>query len=219
MWAGETRRNPIRNGKRTRPSDAMRPGNATRGLLRSSHHIREQLSLSNRRLLPCKRCQTMGNNEPPHRGILPIHQDQGNCHIHRARTEKKLLHGRRVGQKYAALNYMQRLEIIEDSAGKTEGVLVEWEEFRIADSCDQALLKIQTLTDGIQKLLDGKIECRHNCPDHGREKNLELSPRDEIRKTTHQYRNVSMPKKIMPIAGSNTHPKNRTNTSQMARTK
>ena len=41
---------------------------------------------------------------------------------------------KRERANYAALDYMQRLEIIEDAAGETNGVLVEWEAVRIADS-------------------------------------------------------------------------------------
>ena len=68
---------------------------------------------------------------------------------------------------------MRRLGIIEETAGEPNGIL-EWEEVRIADSCGQTLLKIQTLTSAMKKLLDGEVECRHTCPDRGRGKNLEL---------------------------------------------
>ena len=57
---------------------------------------------------------------------------------------------------YAILDYTQRLEIIEDSAWKTNRVLVEWKEVRIADICFQTLLKIQTPTNATQQLPGGK---------------------------------------------------------------
>ena len=41
--------------------------------------------------------------------------------------------------------------------------------------------------------------------------------RDEIRKTTHQYRNLSLPKKSTPIHGINTPQKNRANANQRTR--
>ena len=66
---------------------------------------------------------------------------------------------------YSALDYTQRLEIIEDAAWGTNGILVEWEAARIADSCVQALLQIQTLTDAMRKLIDGKS----NAATHVRE--------------------------------------------------
>ena len=69
---------------------------------------------------------------------------------------------------------MQRLEIIEDAAGETNGILLEWEAVRIADSCAQTLLKIYPLTDPMQKLLGGKTECRHTFHGHGWGANLYL---------------------------------------------
>lgn len=69
---------------------------------------------------------------------------------------------------------MQRLETAEDSEGETNGILVEWGEVRIADSCVQTLLKIRTLTNAMQKLLGGEIECHHTCRGDGRGANLEL---------------------------------------------
>ena len=57
---------------------------------------------------------------------------------------------------YAALDYAQRPDTIEDPTGDTDGVIIEWEAVRISDSGAQTLLKIQTLTNDMQKLLDGK---------------------------------------------------------------
>ena len=62
---------------------------------------------------------------------------------------------------YAALDYTQRLETIEDAKGETEGILPEWKEVRVADSCAQTLLKIHSLANVMRKLLDWKIECQH----------------------------------------------------------
>ena len=80
---------------------------------------------------------------------------------------------------FSAVDHMQRLEIVEDAAGETQGILIEWGEVRISDSCVQTPLEIQTLTNAMQKLIGGKIERRHTFPGHGRDANLEL--RNETR--------------------------------------
>ena len=94
MRPDKTRGNHIRHGKRPRSIDALRPANATRSRLRSSYPIHAQLPLENRRLFPRNRCRAMENDEMPHHGILPIRQHQGQCHIRRKRTAKKLPNGK-----------------------------------------------------------------------------------------------------------------------------
>ena len=86
-------------------------------------------------------CQTMEHDEPPRRGISPRLQDQGQCHIRTKRTEKKPPNGKtRERANYSARDYMQRLGIVEDAAGETNGILVERGEVRIAERCAQTLL-------------------------------------------------------------------------------
>ena len=77
-------------------------------------------------------------------------------------------------ENYSFLDHMRRLEIIGDATGETKGILIEWEEVRIADICFQTMLRIQTTTDAMQKVLDGKIEFHHTCPGRGRDENMEL---------------------------------------------
>ena len=66
------------------------------------------------------------------------------------------LMGKRERANYSSPDHMQRLEIIEDAAWEIEWILIECADVRIADSCLQTLLKIQTPTNAIQKLRDGK---------------------------------------------------------------
>ena len=84
------------------------------------------------------------------------------------------LMGKRERENYAAQDYMRRLEIIEDAAWETDGVLVECKEVRMTGISSQTLLKVQTLTNAAQKLLDGKIERHRACPDRGSGANLEM---------------------------------------------
>ena len=120
---------------------------------------------------------------------------------------------------YAALGYAQRLETIEDAAGETKGILVEWGAVRIADSCFQTLLKIQTPTNAMQKLLDGKIERRHTCPGKGRESNLELLNETRYGRLLINTAIYIMPHRSMPIHGIHTPHPNRANANPMAREK
>ena len=57
--------------------------------------------------------------------------------------KRNFLMWKRESANYSALDHMQRLETIEDAAGGTKWILIEWEEVRIADSRVQTLLKIQ----------------------------------------------------------------------------
>ena len=69
---------------------------------------------------------------------------------------------------------MRRLDTVEDQSGETKGVLIEWKEVRVADNCAQTLLKIQTMTDAMRRLVGGKIDFHHTCHNLGRTENLDL---------------------------------------------
>ena len=57
---------------------------------------------------------------------------------------------------YASLDYTPRLEVIGGENEEVNGILIEWAEVRLEDDCAQTLLKIQILTNVMQRLLDGE---------------------------------------------------------------
>ena len=77
--------------------------------------------------------------------------------------KRHFLTGKRGRERYAAPCYIQRLETIEDASGDTSGIFIEWEQVRKADICVHTLLKIQALTNPMQKLRGGKIECQKHA--------------------------------------------------------
>ena len=116
------------------------------------------------------------------------------------------------------MGYTQRLGAVEDAAGETKGILVEWEEVRIADSCAQTLLKVQTMSDAIRKLPDGETERHHACPDQGRDANLELIAETRYGRLLINTEMYPCLKRARLPHGSNTPRPNRGNADQRART-
>ena len=117
--------------------------------------------------------------------------------------------GKRERAKYAALDYMRRNGPIADTAGRPNGILVEWEEVRIADSCAQTLLINTNPEQRHAKTARRKNRMPAHLPRPWKRRKSRTSQRDEIRRATHQRRNVSMRKKSMPIHRSNTPQKTR----------
>ena len=152
----ETRKNPTRNGKRANTSNTLRPGHARRGLLRGSHPISGELPVANRRPLPNKRRQTLGNALRAHRGILPIRQDQGIGHSIRHGAQKTLPNRKPRSRKLRRPWLHATTRDHRKPERDTMGILIGWREVRIADSCVQTLLQIQTMANSAQKLLGGK---------------------------------------------------------------
>ena len=62
---------------------------------------------------------------------------------------------RRGRTNNAALDYTMRLDATESENGEVNGILVEWKDVRMADDCAHTPIKIQTLTNDMQNLLDG----------------------------------------------------------------
>ena len=73
---------------------------------------------------------------------------------------------------------MRRFETMKGPKGDAAWILIDWGEVEISDSCAQAMLKIQILTNAAQKLLGGKIERRKTLPNQGREANLGIPNRE-----------------------------------------
>ena len=76
---------------------------------------------------------------------------------------------------YTALHYMKRLDAVEDTDRETKGILGGRGEVRIAERCGKTMQKVQNMPNATQKRIDGKIEFRHACTDHGREANLYMA--------------------------------------------
>ena len=89
-----------------------------------------------------------------HHGMLPIHKGPGRFCRKGQEPKTNFLTENRERRNYTSLDYTHRPDTIEDPTGDTEGILTEWGEVGIADSCAQTLLKIQTLTNDMQKQLD-----------------------------------------------------------------
>ena len=70
--------------------------------------------------------------------------------------KRNSLIGSKERSNYAVLNYIQRLALLDNEKGDTEGILIECKEVRIGDQCLETLLKLQILTSDIHPAAEGK---------------------------------------------------------------
>ena len=76
--------------------------------------------------------------------------------------------GSNVDANFAVSDYIQRLQLLGNEKGATEGISIAWGDVRIGDQCLLTLLNIQTLTNITQMAADGKINCHAKCPQEGK---------------------------------------------------
>ena len=94
----------------------------------------------------CLNGATRNTSKPSSSGDLPYHRG----------GKRHFLTENRERANYASLDYTPRLEVIGGENEEVNGILIEWAEVRLEDDCAQTLLKIQILTNVMQRLLDGE---------------------------------------------------------------
>ena len=86
--------------------------------------------------------------------------------------KRNFLIGKREKANYAVLGYIQMDQLLGNENGDVEGILIERKEVGISANCVQTLLDIQSLTNTIQQVDEGKVVRRSTFPKAGGPTNM-----------------------------------------------
>ena len=142
-------------------------------LLHRRNPTNRQLHLPNRRLIPQNRCQDLENDGRARRGILPRRK---NTRRTNSPQEEELRRHFATDKRQRKLR-RPRLPTTPPGrwkrGGDSTGILIGRGEVRLAEDIARPLLKLQLVTNDVQKLLDVEVECRKTCPNIGSGESIE----------------------------------------------